>query len=47
MHVDEPDEVASAAQQQLWQNLDVLVISWLLLYSYFCGGRTYILVTNS
>jgi hypothetical protein len=42
MHVDERDEVASAAQQQKQQNLDVLVFSWLLVCSYFRGGRTYI-----
>jgi hypothetical protein len=42
MHVDERDEVASAAQQQKRQNLDVLVFSWLLVCFYFCGGRTYI-----
>jgi hypothetical protein len=42
MHVDERDEVASAAQQQKRQNLDVLVFSWLLVCFYFYGGRTYI-----
>jgi hypothetical protein len=32
VHVDEHDEVASAAQQQKRQNLDVLVLSWLLVF---------------
>jgi hypothetical protein len=38
MHVDEWDEVASAAQQQ-WRNIDVFVFLWLLVYCYFRGGR--------
>jgi hypothetical protein len=42
MHVNERDEVASAAQQQKRRNLDVLVFLWLLVCCYFCGGRTYI-----
>jgi hypothetical protein len=42
MHVDECDEVASAAQQQKQRNLDVLTFFWLLVCCYFHNGRTYI-----
>jgi hypothetical protein len=39
MHVDEWDKVVSAAQQQMWRNLDVLVF---FVCYYFCGGCMYI-----
>jgi hypothetical protein len=42
MHINERDKVASTAQKQKRRNLDVLLFSWLLVYCYFRGGRTYI-----
>jgi hypothetical protein len=42
MHVDERDELVSAAQQQKRRNINVLVFSWLLVRCYFSGDYTYI-----
>jgi hypothetical protein len=42
MHVDEQDEVASAAHQQKRRNLDALVFSWLFVCGYIHGGLTYL-----
>jgi hypothetical protein len=47
MHVDERDEVASAAQQQKRRNLDVLVLSWLLVFLLLFSWRPYVYIGNT